>query len=89
MKEALLLFPHQLFKNGIAIDQECEIFLIEELLFFKQYKFHKQKIAFHRATMKAYQDYLVHKGQSVRYIEATSDLCDIRLLIPDLISKGL
>ncbi|WP_299365519.1 cryptochrome/photolyase family protein [Winogradskyella sp.] len=88
-KEAILLFPHQLFKNSPILELDCDIYLVEEFLFFRHYKFHKQKIAFHRATMKAYEDYLKSKGKQVNYIEATSGLCDVRTLIPSLVADGL
>ncbi|MEO1032231.1 MAG: cryptochrome/photolyase family protein [Bacteroidota bacterium] len=89
MKEAALIFPHQLFKNSPILELDCDIYIVEEFLFFKHYKFHKQKIAFHRATMKAYEAYLTSKGKQVHYIEATSGLCDVRTLIPSLIADGL
>ncbi|MBC2846196.1 cryptochrome/photolyase family protein [Winogradskyella flava] len=89
MKEAILIFPHQLFKNSPILEIDADIYLIEEFLFFKHYKFHKQKIAFHRASMKAYEEYLQDKNKIVNYIEATSNLCDARELIPHLINKGV
>jgi len=49
-----------------------------EFLFFKQYKFHKQKIAFHRATMKYYQSFLEKLGHKVQYIDSNNELSDIR-----------
>ena len=52
MKKVNLVFPHQLFEEGPLLKNESEIFLIEEHLFFNQYPFHQQKIAFHRASMK-------------------------------------
>jgi deoxyribodipyrimidine photolyase-related protein len=88
-KEAILIFPHQLFKNAAILDNDCAIYLLEEFLFFKHYKFHKQKIAFHRATMKAYEAFLKEKGKTVNYIEATDNLCDVRNLIPNLIKNGI
>lgn len=88
-KEAILIFPHQLFKNSPILKMDYDIYLVEEFLFFKQYKFHKQKIAFHRASMKAYTNYLQSKGKTVKYTEATSKLCDVRQLIPHLIDRGL
>jgi len=88
-KEAILLFPHQLFKDSPILKVEADIYLVEEFLFFKHYKFHKQKIAFHRATMKAYEAYLKTKGKAVNYVDATSKLCDVRALIPKLITEGL
>ena len=89
MKEAVLIFPHQLIKNSPVLDIDADIYIVEEFLFFKHYKFHKQKIAFHRASMKSYQDYLESIGKSVKYVEAISDLCDVRELIKHLIEKGL
>ncbi|WP_179352453.1 cryptochrome/photolyase family protein [Winogradskyella vidalii] len=88
-KEATIIFPHQLFKSPEVLDLDSDIYLVEEYLFFKQYKFHKQKIAFHRATMKAYASYLESKGKQVKYIEAITDLSDIRQLIPKLIASGI
>lgn len=84
VKTAHLIFPHQLFKNISAIDKEAEIFIIEEYLFFTHYKFHKQKLVFHRATMKAYELYLNENGFKCTYVEATDRLGDIRKLIADL-----
>ncbi|WP_426429989.1 cryptochrome/photolyase family protein [Winogradskyella sp. HB-48] len=86
--EFILLFPHQLFKNSPILEIDADIYLIEEYLFFKHYKFHKQKIAFHRASMKAYEDYLTSRGKTVNYIEAISDLHDVRKLIPKLFEEG-
>ncbi len=87
-KEVILLFPHQLFKDSPILNIDAEIYLVEEFLFFKHYKFHKQKIAFHRASMKSYADYLKNKDKTANYIEATSELCDVRQLIPNLIDSG-
>lgn len=84
-----LVFPHQLFAESPLIENGHDIYLIEEFLFFNQYKYHKQKIAFHRATMKHYQDHLEKKGLSVRYIESTDSLSDIRALIQHLVSQKI
>ena len=73
-----LIFPHQLFANCPIADGSQAIYLIEEYLFFKQYRFHKQKIAFHRASMKYYQQFLEEKGLKVIYIESGDRLSDIR-----------
>ncbi|MTI20542.1 cryptochrome/photolyase family protein [Fulvivirga sp. RKSG066] len=64
-----LVFPHQLYKNNPAVNNVDEILLIEDHLYFSQYKFHKQKLVLHRASMKYYQNYLQQKDQQVRYIE--------------------
>ncbi|WP_378103261.1 cryptochrome/photolyase family protein [Chryseobacterium sp. sg2396] len=85
---AQLIFPHQLFGDTDYLDQDHPVFLVEEFLFFKQYTFHKQKIAFHRATMKFYEDFLQKKGFKVEYIESNSEYSDIRKLIPKLEREG-
>ena len=66
---AQLIFPHQLFEDTDDLDKSQPVFLVEEFLFFKQYSFHKQKIAFHRATMKFYESELKKSGFEVQYIQ--------------------
>ena len=88
-KKAFLIFPHQLFKDTALPETAGEIYLIEEHLFFTQYKFHKNKLVFHRASMKYYANYLAEKNLIVNYIEATEDLHDIRLLIPHLANHDI
>lgn len=84
MKSVNLIFPHQLFKSSPLLHEEAVVYLVEEYLFFKQYPFHKQKIAFHRASMKCYASFLSAQGIDLHYIDATEDLSDIRQLIPHL-----
>ncbi len=88
-KTVHIIFPHQLFKTNEVLDKVDNIFLVEEYLFFNQYKFHKQKIAFHRASMKAYEDYLTKKDKKVTYINAIDELNDIRKLLPKLEKEGI
>ncbi|OHX65334.1 cryptochrome/photolyase family protein [Flammeovirga pacifica] len=69
-KTAALIYPHQLFEQSPLFKQEVDcFFIIEDPLFFSQYKFHKQKLAYHRATMKWYADFLIHLKYHVEYIE--------------------
>ena len=89
MAKAGLVFPHQLFDSSILTSTCKNIYLIEESLYFKQFKFHKQKIAFHRASMKFYESYLVSKSVSVVYIDSFNELSDIRTLIPYLKNLGI
>jgi deoxyribodipyrimidine photolyase-related protein len=88
-KELHLIFPHQLFKNSEVLEQVNHIYLVEEFLFFNHYKFHKQKIGFHRASMKAYQDYLEDLGKNVTYVEAIDERSDVRQLLPHLKNEGI
>ena len=84
-----IIFPNQLFQFNPLFHLEGPIYLVEEFLFFKQFNFHKQKIAFHRASMKFYEDFMLEKGFSVNYIQSTDNESDIRLLIPNLHALGL
>jgi deoxyribodipyrimidine photolyase-related protein len=82
MKQATLIYPHQLFEENSLLKKDQAIFLIEEPLFFTQYKFHKQKLVLHRASMKAYENKLNELGYKVIYIESkdfkkTSDIVSI------------
>ncbi len=88
MKTASLIFPHQLFETNPILERDYPIFLIEEYLFFSQYPFHKQKLAFHRASMKCYAHYLTKNKKKVQYIQAKSPESDIRRLIPFLKEQG-
>lgn len=85
MKSISIVFPHQLFKKSPILGKDETIYLIEEYLFFKQYSFHKQKIAFHRATMVRYKDFLIEKHKcDVTYIESIEKKSDIRVFIQEL-----
>jgi deoxyribodipyrimidine photolyase-related protein len=80
VSKANLIFPNQLFKD-FHLPRNADTFLVEENLFFIHFTFHKQKIAFHRATMKFYEAYLIEKKIPVKYIEATASNSDVRNLI--------
>ena len=84
-----LVFPHQLLEQNPLLGSCDTIYMVEEYLFFRYYRFHKQKIAFHRASMKFYADFLLSKNIKVIYIEAHTDHGDIRKLLPFLKSQGI
>ncbi len=86
--KATIVFPHQLFEHNPAIFHGSEVYLVEEFLFFKQYNFHRQKLKYHRATMKFCHSYLLEKGLTVNYVESSKENSDIGNLIPDLIDRG-
>lgn len=72
MKEAFLVFPHQLFEK-IPVRPDRAVFcLFEDPLFFTQYRFHRKKLIFHRASMKAYASWLESRGARVLYHEAVT-----------------
>lgn len=89
IKSASLVFPHQLLEKNPCIDKRRIIYIIEEYLYFRQYKFHKQKIAFQRASMKAYENHLRDRGYLVIYLDSFNDLSDVRNLIPYLAEQGI
>jgi len=82
--EITLVFPHQLFQHNPAIKTGRIVYLVEEYLFFRQYAFHKQKLAFHRASMKHYEKFLKDQGHEVTYVESADVLSDIRKLLGEL-----
>ena len=89
-KSITLIFPNQLFKDSPILNQNNNrIYLIEELLFFKHYKFHKHKIAYHRSSMKKYEDFLASKGIAVEYINSYDDRSDIRIFLDSLDSNEI
>ena len=90
MKSIHLVFPHQLFQESPLFEIDVPIYIVEEYLFFKQYPFHKQKIAFHRATMKCYADFIREtKNLEVFYVESIEEISDVRILIPELKRQGI
>ncbi|MEP6747608.1 MAG: cryptochrome/photolyase family protein [Bacteroidota bacterium] len=89
MQAITIIFPHQLYKLHPAANRSWPIYLLEEMLFFRQYNFHKQKLILHRASMKTYQDYLAQQKYAVEYIETSNPQSDIRKLIPAIAAKGI
>ena len=63
-----LIFPHQLFYDISHLTTKDKIYLIEEPRFFTDFKFHKLKLAYNRATMRRYYDYLLDNNLNVKYI---------------------
>lgn len=89
MSAISLLFPHQLFEKNPALKKGQPVFVIEESLFFNQYSFHKQKLVFHRASMKAYSSFLQGEGYAVTYLESHEENADVRNLLPFLKSQDI
>jgi deoxyribodipyrimidine photolyase-related protein len=89
MSIASIVFPHQLFREHPGLSQSKIVYLVEEWLFFHQYRFHQQKLLLHRSTMQMYADYLIQQGYELRYIPATSADCDVRKLLVSIASAGI
>lgn len=80
--EVALVFPHQLYQESPALAEARPVYLIEDFLYFSQYRFHKQKLVLHRASMKAYQRHLESLGYPVTYVDAAKS--DMKELFPHL-----
>lgn len=74
MKSALLLYPHQLYDVTLLPDSQT-IIMVEEPLFFgtdqeHPFRFHKQKLILHRASMRRYvEEVLWPAKKDVEYID--------------------
>jgi len=88
MSAALLVLPQLLFRTLPAGIPRHAI-LVEEQLLFSQYRFHKRKLAFHRASLRAYGDSLREMGWTVRYVNANEAGADVRALPALLAAEGI
>jgi deoxyribodipyrimidine photolyase-related protein len=89
MNKVAIVFPHHLFEdNPVLMRDVGKVFLVEEDLFFNQYAFHKQKLVFHRASMKHYETWLKDRGYDVEYVEAQKPESDVRRLVENLVERG-
>ena len=89
MKAVTLVFPHQLFEKHPAIATDRLVVIVEEPLFFRQFRFHKQKLLFHRATMQNYKAFLEDRNIAVEYVESHEKHSDVRELPAHLTQKGI
>lgn len=67
--EAVLIFPHQVFEFHPCLKINRPVLLIEDEMCFSRFRFHKQKIVFHRATLKNFEKLLIERGYKTCYIE--------------------
>ncbi|MFN5417437.1 MAG: cryptochrome/photolyase family protein [Flavobacteriia bacterium] len=85
--QAFLIFPHTLFYDQTHYENCNSLFIIEEYLFFRQYAFHKQKLVFHRATMKYFASW-VENFVSVKYIESLENDLHIKNVLISIKNQG-
>ena len=67
MSSLFLLYPIHLFKDIKSLKSYSHVYLIEDPIYFTDYEYHKLKIAYHRATMKSYEDLLKKNKIKVSY----------------------
>jgi deoxyribodipyrimidine photolyase-related protein len=77
MSNIFLIFPVHLFKNIDYLKTKDKVYVIEDSRFFTDFKYHKLKIAFHRATMRFYYDYLQQNSINTVYIEFNENLDEL------------
>jgi deoxyribodipyrimidine photolyase-related protein len=65
MKEAAIVYPHQLFREHPALSPGRPVYLVEEELLLARNPIHRQKILFLLKAMDAYEDSLTAKGYVV------------------------
>ena len=69
---AAIVYPHQLWEKNAAVTAAKIVVLVEDPLFFKQYRFHAQKLVLHRASMTEFIERCKQMGQQVLRIESKS-----------------
>jgi deoxyribodipyrimidine photolyase-related protein len=69
MKEATIIYPHQLFADSPAAKGGRRIYLVEEPLILTHNPIHLQKLVFHKLSMDAYQSKLEASGHEVTRLE--------------------
>jgi deoxyribodipyrimidine photolyase-related protein len=98
MQKVLIIFPHQLFERVLDMKFLSDfehIILHEHPLYFTQYKYHKQKMLLHRASMKMLEHNLgeiISKNKlkiKVKYFEYTDDLDSVFEFIDTHNKKGV
>ena len=67
--DILIILPNQLFNVKYYNKKYDKVIIFEASQYFKKYKYNKKKLILHRASMKAYYDYLTNKNMKVSYIE--------------------
>jgi deoxyribodipyrimidine photolyase-related protein len=69
---AQIVFPHQLFLEHLEAPRGTVMVLVEPDLFFRQLRFHVQKLVLHRASMRAFEERLRGAGFTTAYVESSA-----------------
>jgi len=73
MSAAAVVFPHQLFDPHPALRRDRRVYVVEAPRFFRDeeasLRFHQQKLALHRGSLKAFEARLASQGHTVSYLE--------------------
>lgn len=68
-----LVMPHQLFAEHLEAAPEAVFVLVEHDLLFRQYRFHRQKLVLHRASMDRFADALREAGAQVHHVRSSAE----------------
>lgn len=85
---AAVVYPHQLWSDHPALAGVRRVFLVEETLFFRQYRFHHQKLVLHRASMQEFAQQLSARRFEVETLPSAR-LPDSEALGPLLVERGV
>jgi deoxyribodipyrimidine photolyase-related protein len=88
MTRAALIYPHQLFADHPALLGVSQAVLVEEPLLFTQYRFHRQKLILHRASMRRFAEDLRERKLKVHYVEA-EEVADTAAIGPALTRRNI
>lgn len=88
MSIAALVYPHQLYRDQTALARADWVVLVEDPLFFRQYRFHSQKLVLHRASMRHFADEQRLAGKRVRIVES-SELSTTGAIAPILAAMDI
>ena len=69
MKEATVIYPHQLFTRHPGLAPDRVVYLVEEPLLLTEFPTHRQKLLLHRLSMQAYKSNLAKAGYQVNYLD--------------------
>ncbi len=67
MTKIFFLYPVHLFSKTKNLE-ENDVYLIEDPRFFTEFEYHSLKIAYHRASMKSYYDFLKKSSKNIKSI---------------------
>ncbi len=88
MKEASLIYPHQLFADNPVLKKDRPVYLIEESLFLTEFPTHTQKLLLHHLSMQAYRERLEGEGYQVSYLDVR-EYTDTALVFAKIAGDGV
>lgn len=72
--EATIIYPHQLFSDHPALDEDRPVYLVEESLILTHNPTHRGKLLLHKLSMDAYESELADRGYNVTRISIIETL---------------